>query len=375
MGRACVDQARGDTRSPDPISRARPGSGDSTATTTTLLTTTHGFFQGLHIIDTPPAPTHPSHLEPTRTTKTPGPRTPRSTYIKALSSSQTSSSYPPSPASQPQASPFPSLPEHIPPQAWFNIPSRPHPDGTPSLRVDPASDYSLHSSLAPQPSPQPVSSDTMSTAALHFDPGFNHFSMGSRSSFAWPGMCRPDTTWPPPPVHQGHPSNLAADVVLEPTNGGLLPQDMGHYAPESSLSPPLHSRSATSSPPRMSAEQRELKRQREQARRDSKLSARIQRAGSQGSHSGYEVASPPSTQGDFAHTSSMSSMPVYTTAPTDISLLTEPTTLAPQMVLPSYSPPLPSSNQMGFPSPYQQPQYIDYPYPPSTGAPLSSHYG
>ncbi|KAJ0114331.1 hypothetical protein N8I77_003286 [Diaporthe amygdali] len=191
----------------------------------------------------------------------------------------------------------------------------------------------------------------MSTAALHFDPGFNHFSMGSRSSFAWP------------------------DVVLEPTNGGLLGHEMGHYAPESSLSPPMHSRSATSSPPRMSAEQRELKRQREQARRDSKLSARIQRAGSQGSHSGYDVSSPPSTQAEFAHTSSMSSMPVYTTAPTDISLLTEPTTLAPQMVLPSYSPPLPSSNQMGFPSPYQQPQYMDYSYPPSTGAPLSSHYG
>ncbi|POS72703.1 hypothetical protein DHEL01_v208905 [Diaporthe helianthi] len=369
MGRACMDQARGDTHSPDPISRARPGSRDST--------TTQGLFQGLHIIDTPPAPTHTSHLEPTRTTKTPGPGTPRSTYINTLSSSQTSSSYPPSPASQPQASPFPPLPEHIPPQlAWIITPSRPHLDGTPSLRVNPASEYSFHSPLAPQPSPQPASSDTMSTAALHFDPGFNHFSMGSRSSFAWPGMCRPYTIGPPPrPAHQGHPSNLAADVVLEPTNGGLLPQDMGHYAPESSLSPPMHSRSATSSPPRMSAEQRELKRQREQARRDSKLSARIQRAGSQGSQSGYDVASPPSTQGEFAHTSGMSSMPVYTTAPADISLLTEPTTLAPQMVLPSYSPPLPSSNQMGFPSPYQQPQYIDYPYPSSTGAPLSSHYG
>ena len=370
MERACVDQARKHTRSPDPRSRARTGSGVSTTTNTT---TTHGFFQGLHIIDHTPATTHTSHLEPTQTNKTPGPGTPRSTYINALSSSQTSPSYPPSPTSHHQASPFPPLPEHILPQAWFNIPSRPYPDGTPSLRVDPTSDYSYHSSPTLQPSSQPASSDTMSTAALHFDPGFNHFSMGSRSSFAWPGMCKPDTAWPSP--HRDGPSNLAADVVLEPTNGALLGQDMGHYAPESSLSPPMHSRSATSSPPRMSAEQRELKRQREQARRDSKLSARIQRAGSQGSHSGYEVASPPSTQGEFAHTSSMSSMPVYTTAPTDISLLTEPTTLAPQMVLPSYSPPLPSSNQMGFPSPYQQPQYMDYGYPPSTGAPLSSHYG
>lgn len=364
MERACVDQAREHSHSPDPRSRARTGSGVSTTNTT------HGLFQGLLIIDSPPAFTHTSHLEPTRTTKTPGPGTPRSTYINALSSSLTSPSYPPSPTSQLQASPFPPLPEHILHPACFNIPSRPHPEDIPSLRVDPASDYSYHTSPASQPSSQPES-DTMSTAALHFDPGFNHFSMGSRSSFAWPGMCKPDTDWP----HPEYPSNIVTDVVLEPTNGGLLGHDMGHYAPESSMSPPMHSRSATSSPPRMSAEQRELKRQREQARRDSKLSSRIQRAGSQGSHSGYDVASPPPNQGEFAHTSSMSSMPVYTTAPTEMSLLTEPTTLAPQMVLPSYSPPLPSSNQMGFPSPYQQPQYMDYSYPPSTGAPLASHYG
>ncbi|ROW01443.1 hypothetical protein VPNG_07587 [Cytospora leucostoma] len=191
----------------------------------------------------------------------------------------------------------------------------------------------------------------MSTAALQFDPGFSHFNMGTRSSFAWP------------------------DVVLESTHSGLIGHDMGHYHPESSMSPPIHSRSATSSPPRMTAEQRELKRQRDQARRDSKLSARFHRAGSQGSQSGYEVTSPPSSQAEFVGTSSLPNMPVYTTAPTDISLLTEPTTLAPQMVLPPYSPPLPSSNQMGYPSPYSQPQYMDYSYPPSTGAPLSSHYG
>jgi hypothetical protein len=201
MGRACVDQGRGDTRSPDPMPIVRHGSGDSTNTTTTTTTTAHGFFQGLHIIDLPPAPTHTSQLEPTRTTKTPGPGTPRSTYINALSSPQTSPSYPPPPTSHPQASPFPSLPEHILPQAWSNLSSRSHPDGTPSLRVDSALANSFHPSLtpqpppqpSPQPSPQPTSSDTMSAAALHFDPGFNHFSMGSRSSFAWPGMCKPDT--------------------------------------------------------------------------------------------------------------------------------------------------------------------------------------
>lgn len=56
---------------------------------------------------------------------------------------------------------------------------------------------------------------------------------------------------------------------------------------------------AANSPPRMSAEQRELKRQREEARRDSKLSARMRRAGSHGSDSGYGVTSRPFTQGEF----------------------------------------------------------------------------
>lgn len=191
-----------------------------------------------------------------------------------------------------------------------------------------------------------------------------------------PGLVCPHQNFPASARPRGDSPNKVVDVVLEPTSNGLLGHDMGHYHPEPSMSPPMHPRSATNSPPRMTPEQRELKRQRDQLRRDSKLSQRLQRAGSQGSHSGYEVSSPPPSQGEYAHsTSSLPSMPVYTTAPADISLLTEPTTLAPQMVLPPYSPPLPSSNQMGFPSPYSQPQYMDYSYPPSTGAPLSSHYG
>lgn len=168
-------------------------------------------------------------------------------------------------------------------------------------------------------------------------------------------------------------------------------QNMGSYNPsEASLSPPSHSRSIGDSSPRLSAEQRELKRQREQARRDSKLAARLRRAGSHSSQGAqYDViASPPSTNGDYTTTSSLPSMPIYTTAPTDISLLTEPTTLAPQMVLPPYSsplpsssslslhsPPLPSSSSTIFPSPYQPPSYLDYSYPPSTSSSMSSHYG
>lgn len=153
------------------------------------------------------------------------------------------------------------------------------------------------------------------------------------------------------------------------------------------MSPPSHSRSITNSPHRMTPEQRELKRQREQARRDSKLSARLHRAGSHSSQGGYEVPSPPhSTAGDF--TSSMTSMPIYTTAPSDISLLAEPTTLGQQLVLPPYSPPLPTSSSLPlhspplpsststvFPSPYQQPQYLpEYPYAPSSSSSMSSHY-
>lgn len=164
---------------------------------------------------------------------------------------------------------------------------------------------------------------------------------------------------------------------------------MGLYESEPSLSPQMHSRSITNSPPRMTTEQRELKRQREQARRDSKLSSRFHRAGSHSSsQGGYEVSSPPhSAAGDYT-TTSMAHMPIYTTAPSDISLLTEPATLAPQMVLAPYSPPLPTSSSLPlhspplpsststvFPSPYQTPQYLpEYPYTPSSSSSVSSHY-
>lgn len=232
----------------------------------------------------------------------------------------------------------------------------------------------------------------MSTAALHFDPGFNHFNMGGRS-FAWPGtqdlLDFYETCYP----HKKSSGFLTrTDVVLEPShhhnNHQFIGHEIGPYDPEPSMSPPSHSRSITDSPPRMAPEQRELKRQRDQARRDSKLSARIHRAGSHSSQNAYEVPSPPhSAAGDYA-TTGMSSMPIYTSAPSDLALLTEPTTLAPQMCLPPYSPPLPTSTSLPlhspplpsststvFPSPYQAPQYLqEYPYTPSSGSSISSHY-
>lgn len=173
---------------------------------------------------------------------------------------------------------------------------------------------------------------------------------------------------------------LTADIVLEPSGSAYLGHDLGHYGSDPSMTPPSAPRSMTGSPPRpsLAPEQRELKRQRDMARRDSKVSQRIRRAGSNSSsQGGYEVSSPPS---DLASTTSLPSMPVYTTAPAELSLLTEPTTLAPQLVMGhgSYSPPLPSSSsQSMFPTPYQQQQpYMDYSaYPTTTGASMPSHYG
>jgi len=154
------------------------------------------------------------------------------------------------------------------------------------------------------------------------------------------------------------------------SGSGLLGHDLGPYGSEASLSPPTVSRSATSSPPRgvLTPEQRELKRQRDQARRESKNVVRIHRAGS-----GSYVPSPPVTMADLAVTS----MPVYTTAPAQISLLTEPATVAPSTYISSYSPPLADQNQPLFPNSYTQPYLTDYPsaYPATTAASLPAHYG
>ncbi|OIW35620.1 hypothetical protein CONLIGDRAFT_65018 [Coniochaeta ligniaria NRRL 30616] len=185
----------------------------------------------------------------------------------------------------------------------------------------------------------------MSTVALQYDPTFN---MAGRSSFTWP--------------------------VMESAN--LLGHDLSSYTSDVSLSPPNGSRSITASPPRgiLTAEQRELKRQRDQVRRDSKMSQRQGRADS--SSSSY-VHSPPVTMADL--TTGASSLPVYTTAPSQITVLAEPvSTLAPQQYMPSYSPPLESqpnmfSNQYS-PQPYLQMGYSSS-YPNTAPPSLPSHYG
>ena len=148
-----------------------------------------------------------------------------------------------------------------------------------------------------------------------------------------------------------------------------MPPDLGPYGSDASLTPPSGSRSVTASPPRtLTAEQRELKRQRDQARHSSKVHARTRRTDSASS----SVYSPPVTLADMS--SGVSSMPVYTTAPSQISLLAEPA--APQY-LPPFSPPLSDPQQANmFASAYPPQSYIpDYGYPPSTAPSLPSHYG
>ncbi|EAQ89315.1 hypothetical protein CHGG_05934 [Chaetomium globosum CBS 148.51] len=158
-------------------------------------------------------------------------------------------------------------------------------------------------------------------------------------------------------------------TVMESNNGLMPPHDLGPYGSDASLTPPSGSRSVTASPPRtnLTAEQRELKRQRDQARHNSKMQVRGRRT-----DSGSSVYSPPVTLSDM--TTGASSMPVYTTAPSQISLLAEPS--APHY-LPPFSPPLQDQNQAAmFTNSYPPQSYMpDYSYPPSTGPSLPSHYG
>ncbi|KAI6311526.1 hypothetical protein MCOR29_008243 [Pyricularia oryzae] len=186
-------------------------------------------------------------------------------------------------------------------------------------------------------------------ASLNFDPMFD---MGPRSSYSW-------------------------SVLESGNNSGLLGHQLGHYGSEASLTPPSGTSSVTASPPRnMSAEQRELKRQQDQARRNSKNAARMRRAGS-GSTYGQ---SPPVSLAELA---TPASLPVYTTGPTQISLLAEPPTSltsAASYSLPTYSTSLPSDpqSQTVFSNPYQpQPYLQEYQpaYPTTTPPGLPSHYG
>ncbi|KAI1081741.1 hypothetical protein F5B20DRAFT_569659 [Whalleya microplaca] len=265
----------------------------------------------------------------------------------------------------PNRSPFPHLPSSDPLNAeWSERYTQSR--GTPLLRLDPARGYSSSSNLS-----HPTTS-TMSTVAVAFDP---RMEMGiPRSSFTWSGRLQSQCTLSAPY------SSLAG---LD-SGADLLGHDLGSvgHSSDASLTPPSGSRSLTSSPPRpmMTPEQRELKRQRDQARRDSKTSVRARRA-----MSTYSSASqsPPISLHEF---SSASPMPVYTTAPSQISLLAEPVTTMSSSYIPSYStsplpdhgnsnmfspqfPALPSNDYMGL---NYSPGFAP---PPPSAQSLSSHYG
>lgn len=153
----------------------------------------------------------------------------------------------------------------------------------------------------------------------------------------------------------------------------MLGHGIGYASDVSITPPPSGSRSLTGSPPLgggLTPEQRELRRQRDQARRDTKAATRIWRADSGSSYG-------PSPTPSMADLSVTSSPPVYTAAPTQISLLVEPATLVPNQYMPSpYTSPLPDQNDMfasQYPPPYVMDPYAST-YPAATGSSLPAHY-
>ncbi|KAI1816463.1 hypothetical protein GGS20DRAFT_583433 [Poronia punctata] len=193
-------------------------------------------------------------------------------------------------------------------------------------------------------SPRPRS--TMSAVAVPYDP---RMEMGvPRSTYTWHSL----------PGLESSPELLSHDI-----------SGVGHGSGISSLTPPPSgSRSMTASPPRpiLTPEQRELKKQRDLARRDSKASIRVRRGMSNTSYP-PPAQSPPVTMHDF---SSASPMPIYTTAPSQISLLAEPVTTVGPSYMPSYSTsPLPDhANSPMFSSHYSLPSQ-DYMVNYSAGFP------
>lgn len=156
-------------------------------------------------------------------------------------------------------------------------------------------------------------SSMSAVASLHFDPTF---AMGGRNHFnPWPVLDHSD-----------------ASVAF--MHSGM--QSLGPSTDATSLTPPLASRSVTSSPPRaaLTPQQRELKRQRDQIRRESKASVRAHRASSN-----PYLDSPTMSVSDVP---AGMGVPIYSTAPTPLSLLAEPVpNMAASSYMPSYSSPVP----------------------------------
>ncbi|CAI6095565.1 unnamed protein product [Clonostachys chloroleuca] len=190
----------------------------------------------------------------------------------------------------------------------------------------------------------------MSAVAMPFDPTM---TLGPRQAFTWPGKTAFEAfSWAPegantPPAGPLESAPSHHDSILEADFTSM------HSASDPSLTPPSIASSITSSPPRTAytTEHREMKRQQDRVRRDSRLVSRLRRVSSQPSY----LESPPLSIADV--TSSMELPTAYTSAAAPMSLLTEPAgPLTTQSYLPPYSPPLPEAAQASpmFPSPYAQ---------------------
>ncbi|KAK4142628.1 uncharacterized protein C8A04DRAFT_38156 [Dichotomopilus funicola] len=214
------------------------------------------------------------------------------------------------------------------------------------------------------PSSQGLASPTYLSPSLSHSPGYLTTPLGQPHS-SFPPLSSETT------ISDAEWSyECLLETVMESSSGLMPPHDLGAYGSDVSLTPPSGSRSVTASPPRtaLTAEQRELKRQRDQARHNSKMQARGRRTDSASS-----VYSPPVSLADM--TSAASSMPVYTTAPSQLPLLAEPS--VPQY-MPPFSPPLQDQNQAAmFTNSYNSQSYLaDYSsYPTSTAPGLPPHYG
>lgn len=179
----------------------------------------------------------------------------------------------------------------------------------------------------------------MSAVAIPFDPALG---LGPRPA---------PYTWHSPLESSASPESIIhSDFAASSLNPGSDP----------SLTPPSVTSSLTSSPPRISftPEQRELKRQQDRARRDSRLASRLRRVSSQTSYMDSPSMSPITTV-----TSSME-FPAYSAATAPVSLLTEPAGPMSTPYMPSYTPPIhdPSQAQM-FPTAYTQPMQQSYGMP------------
>ncbi|RGP65637.1 hypothetical protein FLONG3_9140 [Fusarium longipes] len=158
--------------------------------------------------------------------------------------------------------------------------------------------------------------------------------------------------------HTSLTGNSAGPLESSASGSSLLSpglSSMGHVSPQS--------RSVTSSPPRftLSTDQREVKRQSDRARRDSRLVNRMHRANSN------SYADSSSSSMGLPSTTATMSIPAYTTAPAPVTLMSDTSTsMSSSTYLQSYSPTLEeqqASSAPVYPTTYPQSLQPNYNMP------------